>query len=144
MEMMPYRPTDDGHAPSHLTPSLPTWGPAAPADWREGLPVLHGISLVAPAGRITNEDWVTVGGGDGFYAQIDPTDPDLVYSESQGGNIQRRDLRTWQARSIRPGRPPQRLLVASRSGAGSRCVRSVERTASPLVAMAGSGSPDAP
>jgi len=45
MEMMPYRPTDDRHAPSHLAVSLPTWGPAAPADWRDGLPVLHGLGL---------------------------------------------------------------------------------------------------
>ncbi len=25
---------------------------------------------------IANDDWITVGGGDGFYAQIDPTDPE--------------------------------------------------------------------
>ncbi|MEK6611016.1 MAG: hypothetical protein AABZ35_08850, partial [Gemmatimonadota bacterium] len=56
-----------------------------------------------PSGGITNANWVNVGGGDGFYSAIDPTDPDIVYSESQGGNIQRRNLRTWEARGIRPG-----------------------------------------
>ncbi len=45
MEMMPYHTTDDRLARSPLTPSLPTWGPAAPADWRRGLPVLQGLGL---------------------------------------------------------------------------------------------------
>ncbi len=45
MEMMPYRPATDRLERSHLAPSLPTWGPAAPADWRQGLPVLHGLGL---------------------------------------------------------------------------------------------------
>jgi photosystem II stability/assembly factor-like uncharacterized protein len=51
---------------------------------------------------ITNEDWFTVAGGDGFYAQIDPEEPWIVYAESQDGNILRRDLRTHESRSIRP------------------------------------------
>ncbi len=51
---------------------------------------------------ITNEDWYTVQGGDGFYAQIDPEEPWIVYAESQDGNLARRDLRTHEARSIRP------------------------------------------
>ena len=36
---------------------------------------------------IVNANWFTVGGGDGFYTQQDPTDPNIIYSESQGGNI---------------------------------------------------------
>lgn len=51
---------------------------------------------------IANSDWFTIGGGDGFYAQIDPNDPDTVYAESQDGNVLRRDLRTGESRSIRP------------------------------------------
>jgi hypothetical protein len=51
---------------------------------------------------IANSDWFTIGGGDGFYAQLDPTDPDIVYAESQDGNLLRRDLRTGEQRSIRP------------------------------------------
>jgi len=51
---------------------------------------------------ITNEDWYQVQGGDGFYAQIDPEEPWIVYAESQDGNLSRRDLRTHEARSIRP------------------------------------------
>ncbi|MBZ5626663.1 MAG: hypothetical protein LAQ69_49480 [Acidobacteriia bacterium] len=51
---------------------------------------------------ITNEDWYTVQGGDGFYAQVDPEEPWIVYAESQDGNVARRDLRTHEARDIRP------------------------------------------
>jgi len=60
----------------------------------------------SPRGRITNNDWTNVGGGDGFWTAQDPTDPDIVYSESQGGAIQRANLRTWERRSIRPGTVP--------------------------------------
>jgi photosystem II stability/assembly factor-like uncharacterized protein len=60
-----------------------------------------------PSGTVTtrgpsNDEWFTVSGGDGFYARIDPTDSNIVYAESQDGNIQRRDLRTGESRSIRP------------------------------------------
>jgi len=51
---------------------------------------------------IQNADWFTVGGGDGFYAQIDPTDANIVYAESQDGNVLRRNLKTHESRSIRP------------------------------------------
>jgi hypothetical protein len=39
-----------------------------------------------------NADWFNVGGGDGFFTAIDPNNPNLIYSESQGGNISRLDL----------------------------------------------------
>ena len=51
---------------------------------------------------IGNGDWFTVGGGDGFYAQVDPKDPNTVYAESQDGNLLRRDIRTGEQRSIKP------------------------------------------
>ena len=51
---------------------------------------------------IGNEDWITVQGGDGFHARIDPTDPNIVYAESQDGNLARRDLKTSESKSIRP------------------------------------------
>ena len=61
----------------------------------------------------TNEDWLSVGGGDGFVCAVDPEDPDIVYSESQGGAIQRRNLKTGERASIRPlripGKPPHRF-----------------------------------
>jgi photosystem II stability/assembly factor-like uncharacterized protein len=51
---------------------------------------------------IANEDWVLIHGGDGFYAQVDPVEPSIVYTESQDGNLARRDLRTGQERDIEP------------------------------------------
>ena len=45
---------------------------------------------------------VTVQGGDGFYNRIDPTDSNIIYAESQDGNLSRRDLRTSESKSIRP------------------------------------------
>lgn len=49
-----------------------------------------------------NEDWVYVSGGDGFVCRVDPTDPDLVYAESQGGMMNRRNFRTGESAFIRP------------------------------------------
>jgi hypothetical protein len=51
---------------------------------------------------IANEDWRRVGGGDGFYARVDPAEPSTVYLESQGGNLQRLDLRSMERKNIRP------------------------------------------
>jgi photosystem II stability/assembly factor-like uncharacterized protein len=60
-----------------------------------------------------NEDWIVVGGGDGFVCRVDSNDPDLVYSESQEGNMSRRNLRTGETARIRPrdvqGQPPYRF-----------------------------------
>jgi photosystem II stability/assembly factor-like uncharacterized protein len=50
----------------------------------------------------TNADYQFVQGGDGFVCAVDPKDPDLVYSESQGGNLFRRNLRTGEGKSLRP------------------------------------------
>ena len=49
-----------------------------------------------------NDDWSMVGGGDGFVCRVDPTDPDLIYFESQDGNIFRRHLKTGEYTGIRP------------------------------------------
>ena len=46
-----------------------------------------------------------VQGGDGFYNRIDPSDPNIIYAESQDGNLSRRDLRTSESKSIRPLEP---------------------------------------
>jgi photosystem II stability/assembly factor-like uncharacterized protein len=51
---------------------------------------------------IRNQDWYDVSGGDGFFNKIDPTNPDIVYTESQGGNMSRYDVRTGEAVRIRP------------------------------------------
>ena len=51
-------------------------------------------------GAITNADWFTVGGGDGFYTAQDPNDPNTIYAESQGGNIGRLDYATGERTSV--------------------------------------------
>ena len=53
-------------------------------------------------GGIENRDWENVGGGDGFWVQPDAADPDIVYSESQGGNISKVNTRTNQSQYIQP------------------------------------------
>ena len=49
-----------------------------------------------------NEDWIMVGGGDGFKCAVDPNDPDQIYYESQNGGFGRRNLRTGESGLIRP------------------------------------------
>ncbi|HKH47556.1 MAG TPA: glycosyl hydrolase [Thermoanaerobaculia bacterium] len=51
---------------------------------------------------VTNSDWRNIGTGDGFYAFRDPTDPDVVYAEFQGGEISRLRLSTGENREIQP------------------------------------------
>src|SRR5450432_569372 len=51
---------------------------------------------------IVNEDWIAIGGGDGFYCVFDAKDPGVVYAESQGGELQRLDLRSGQLKNLRP------------------------------------------
>jgi photosystem II stability/assembly factor-like uncharacterized protein len=51
---------------------------------------------------ILNSDWINIGGGDGFYCVFDPVDPDLVYTESQAGNVHRMDLGSGAVKLLRP------------------------------------------
>ncbi len=46
--------------------------------------------------------WYVTCGGDGFWQAVDPTDPNIVYSESQYGNSVRYDRRSGEAIDIRP------------------------------------------
>ena len=50
----------------------------------------------------SNDEWRRVGGGDGFFVQMDWSDPDILYSESQDGNLNRRRVSTGESKSIRP------------------------------------------
>ena len=61
-------------------------------------------------GAITNAMWATVAGGDGFVTQQDPTDPNTIYAESQGGNISRFDHATGERTSlVKPNWRPRYL-----------------------------------
>jgi len=61
-----------------------------------------GGPAISRSGGTVIQDWISVGGGDGFVCRVDPQDPDLIYSESQNGAIRRRHLRTGETASIRP------------------------------------------
>ena len=51
---------------------------------------------------IANTDWRNIRGGDGFEPQIDPTDPNTVYAQSQHAGLVRYDWRTTERVSIVP------------------------------------------
>ena len=53
-------------------------------------------------GGVSNNRWENLYGGDGFCVLVDPSDPNYVYAESQGGEIGRVDRRTLVSRSIQP------------------------------------------
>jgi photosystem II stability/assembly factor-like uncharacterized protein len=51
---------------------------------------------------IVNADWLSTGGGDGYYAQFDPVDWWVHYRNLQMGGIERHDLKTGESQRIRP------------------------------------------
>src|SRR5262245_21938446 len=51
---------------------------------------------------IMNYDWFQIQGGDGFHAIPDLRDSRIIYTESQGGNMIRRNKVTGESKSIRP------------------------------------------
>src|ERR1700719_3784586 len=53
-------------------------------------------------GGITNHQWENMYNGDGFWMFPDPSDPDYLYAEYQGGNIGRVNRHTHEARNIQP------------------------------------------
>jgi photosystem II stability/assembly factor-like uncharacterized protein len=53
-------------------------------------------------GGITNSRWENMYGGDGFWMFADPTDPDYIYAEYQGGAIARINRKTHESRNIQP------------------------------------------
>jgi photosystem II stability/assembly factor-like uncharacterized protein len=51
---------------------------------------------------VTKDEWVVTLGGDGFWTRVDPTDPNIVYSEYQYGNIYRYDKKSGERTYIKP------------------------------------------
>ncbi len=51
---------------------------------------------------IRNSDWFVTVGGDGFQTRVDPTDPNVVYSQSQHAGIVRYDRRSGEQVDIQP------------------------------------------
>src|SRR5438132_4194570 len=53
-------------------------------------------------GGITDAQWENMYNGDGFWMFSDPSDPDYIYAEYQGGEIGRVNRHTHEARNIKP------------------------------------------
>ena len=51
---------------------------------------------------ILNTDWIMIGGGDGFSCVFDPSDPDVIYTESQSADFYRFNIRTGEYKPLRP------------------------------------------
>ena len=51
---------------------------------------------------IANSDFFVTVGGDGFQSQVDPSNPDIVYAQSQYGNLIRFDRKTGEQVDIMP------------------------------------------
>jgi photosystem II stability/assembly factor-like uncharacterized protein len=51
---------------------------------------------------VLNGHWREINGGDGFYTEIDPTDPAIVFAEFQGGFLARVNLEWGEGAFIRP------------------------------------------
>jgi photosystem II stability/assembly factor-like uncharacterized protein len=61
-----------------------------------------GPSAVRTAAGISNDKWQSVQGGDGFVAIIDARNSQIIYTETQDGNTQRKNKVTGDSKSIRP------------------------------------------
>ncbi len=53
-------------------------------------------------GGVSNDRWQNLFGGDGFWVVTERDNPNVVYAESQGGNLGRIDMLTKSARDIQP------------------------------------------
>ena len=53
-------------------------------------------------GGVSNSRWENMYGGDGFWMFEDPSDPDYIYAEAQGGEIGRVNRHTHERRAIKP------------------------------------------
>lgn len=51
---------------------------------------------------VASDEWFVTCGGDGFWSQVDPVDPNIVYSESQYGGMVRYDRKSKENIDIRP------------------------------------------
>ena len=60
------------------------------------------IASASPNGGIDNSDFYAVGGGESGYIAPDPSDPQIVYAGSYGGDISRYDHHTEQNQLVNP------------------------------------------
>ncbi len=91
-------------------------------------------------GAITNAMWFTFGGGDGFVTAQDPTDPNLLYGESQGGAMSRMNLATGERAGIsapnwRPRMAPWRDTIAVLQEGADSAKPAVKKRIAEIAAM---------
>ncbi len=63
---------------------------------------MGGPSRTITSHGIVNSDWYITHGGDGFESQVDPENPDIVYSQSQYGVLVRYDRLSGEEVGIQP------------------------------------------
>ena len=63
---------------------------------------LGGPSMNKSSDGVTSEEWKAIKGGDGFWAAVDPEDPNIVYCESQYGHMARYDRISGETINIQP------------------------------------------
>lgn len=63
---------------------------------------LGGPSRTISANGIPNSDWYVTSTGDGFETQVDPTNPDIIYAQSQYGGLTRFDRKSGEYLFIKP------------------------------------------
>ncbi len=63
---------------------------------------MGGPSQTIRRSGIINDDWFVTLGGDGFWAAVDPENPDIVYTEYQYGNMSRYDKKSGERINIKP------------------------------------------
>jgi photosystem II stability/assembly factor-like uncharacterized protein len=78
----------------------------------QDLGTLLGPSRTNNVEGIRNRDWYVPLGADGYACAFDPEEPNLVYMQTQGGELQRYDRRSHELIGIKPlpapGEPPER------------------------------------
>jgi hypothetical protein len=52
---------------------------------------------------LSRRDAYLVGGGDGYFVQIDPAEPNVVYVEQGGASIKRFNYATGETQDVKPG-----------------------------------------
>ncbi len=66
---------------------------------------MGGPSQTTSNDGVTNDEWFVTVGGDGFWIDTDPTDPNIIYTESQYGGMARFDRKSGEDISIKPREP---------------------------------------
>ncbi len=70
---------------------------------------MGGPSQTTSDDGVVNDEWFVTVGGDGFWIDTDPIDPNIIYTESQYGGLARFDRKSGEEISIKPREPKGEL-----------------------------------